>query len=1177
MSLRRSVSVIAAVALAGGLLGFSAMAIEAVAPVGAPVTALAADAAPVTGGLGYTSLPTACRAVDTRNAGGVLAPGGSRNFRMRGNVSLAGQGGSASGCGVPANASAVEVTFTAVTPSGASGFVQAFPAGSSSRATVLNYTVGRSITNTGTIPLNTTVDNDLGVANAGGTIHVIVDVQGYFSPTGGASYVPLPSPCRIVDTRNAGGTLGPGGSRSFRVRTQTGVGFEAQGGTPGGCGIPDDAGGVELSLSVTTPTVADGFIRIAPDGSDTSAAFANYTAGTSITNTGSVAIAASATLDIVVRNFGGTTHVVLDVQGFYTTTGGGTRYQTVTPCRTVDTRNAGGPLAPGRTRTFQTGGTRGEFAAQGTTNPAGCGVPQRAAAVEASVTAVNPTGVGFTRPGPAGSIAAATFLNYSAAGGITNTGTIPLALGGTTDLAITNLGGSAAYLVDVLGYYEPPVAFPRSAETVSGGNHNCVVVGGGQIRCWGNNQAGEIGDGTTTVDRAAPVTLNGYTGAVQIGGGEQRSCALFADGGTVRCWGSNSDGGIGDGTTTGPRTTPTLVAGLNNAVQISTGDSEADHTCALVADGTVRCWGRNDRGQVGNGVAGTTPVTTPTTVPGLTGVAQVESGGLHTCAVLTNGTVRCWGFNTSGQLGNGVAGTTPVTTPTTVPGLSGVVRVSLGSQHTCALLADGTVRCWGSNAEAQLGNGQASSIPVTTPSQVTGLSGATRLGAFEGHTCALLADGTARCWGFNGDGQLGDGTTSTRTTPVPVSGLTGALEVGGGEDSTCALLAAGTVRCWGGNSRGQIGDGTTATRLTPTAVAGFSGVVQVAVGGVHSCALAATGTVRCWGSNSFGQVGDGTTSTRTSPVPVSGLAGVVELTAGDAHTCALVVDGTVRCWGSNGAGAIGDASTTDRLAPVTVPGLAGVVQISAGGAHTCALLVTRVGRCWGNNFSGQIGNGASSATPVTSPVAVSGLTGAVQIAAGLSHTCATLAVDAFVLVGGGARCWGSNGSGQQGTGSTSATPVTSPTLVTGLNGTMTIDAGASHTCVTLTDGTARCWGRNSEGQVGDNTVTPRPSPTPVSEILTSGRISAGGNNTCSTIEAGEVRCWGPTPTGPIQALPTAVILSGGTQVSEGGSHRCAAINDGSVRCWGSNGFGQIGNGVSSATPVTSPVAVPGAA
>ena len=167
MVARSWISAVVAVALLGGLLGLGGVTIEAVAPPGSPLAASEAVATPVTGGLGYTALPTACRAVDTRNAGGVLAPGGSRSFRMRGSVSLAGQGGSASGCGVPANASAVEVTFTAVSPSGANGFVQAFPAGSSSRATVLNYTVGRSITNTGTIPLNTTVDNDLGVANAG--------------------------------------------------------------------------------------------------------------------------------------------------------------------------------------------------------------------------------------------------------------------------------------------------------------------------------------------------------------------------------------------------------------------------------------------------------------------------------------------------------------------------------------------------------------------------------------------------------------------------------------------------------------------------------------------------------------------------------------------------------------------------------------------------------------------------------------------------------------------------------------------------------------------------------------------------------------------------------------------------------------------------------------------------
>ena len=660
---RRWVSVLAAVALVGSLLGFSAVVVEGVAPVGSPVAAPVASAAPVAGGLGYTALAAPCRAVDTRNAGGTLGAGGTRDFRMRGSTTFAAQGGNASGCGVPSTAAAVEVSITAVTPSGANGFVRAFPAGSSVNAAFLNYTVGRGITNTGTVPLNTAVTNDLGVANFGGTIHVIVDIQGYFAPTTGSSYVPLPAPCRVVDTRNAGGTITANGSRAFQV-AGAGGGFATQGGTAGGCGVPDGASttGVEVSLSVITPSVADGFVRVAPnDGSNPNATFINYTAGTGITNTGTVTLSNTQLQDVIVRNFGGTIHVAVDVQGYFTTTPGqGTRYQTVTPCRTVDTRNAGGALAPGQTRTFQTAGDRATFPTQGTANKTGCGIPQRAAAVEASLTAVAPTGAGFTRPGPAGSIAAATFLNYTPVGGITNTGTLPLSLGGLTDLGVTNLGGTASYLIDVLGYYEPPATFPRSAETIdTGGNHTCMIVGGGHVRCWGYNFFGQLGDGTTT-DRLTPTTVTGLTGAVQITAGNSHTCALLADG-TARCWGNNFSGQIGDGTTTS-RLTPSAVTGLTGTVQITTG---SDHSCALLADGTARCWGANFFGQLGDGT--TTDRLTPTTVTGLTGAVQISSGGFLTCAVRADGTARCWGNNGVGQLGDGT--TTNRTSPVAVFGL----------------------------------------------------------------------------------------------------------------------------------------------------------------------------------------------------------------------------------------------------------------------------------------------------------------------------------------------------------------------------------------------------------------------------------------------------------------------------------------------------------------------------
>jgi alpha-tubulin suppressor-like RCC1 family protein len=195
------------------------------------------------------------------------------------------------------------------------------------------------------------------------------------------------------------------------------------------------------------------------------------------------------------------------------------------------------------------------------------------------------------------------------------------------------------------------------------------------------------------------------------------------------------------------------------------------------------------------------------------------------------------------------------------------------------------------------------------------------------HTCALLNDGTARCWGYNGYGALGDGTTTQRLAPVAVSGISSAVALTAGENHTCALLANGTARCWGSNYAGQLGDGTTTERSTPVAVSGLSGAVALTAGGAHTCALLANGTARCWGDNNNGQLGDGTTTGRLTPVAVQGGHGaLLSLVSGPAalHTCAVTADGTALCWGFNYYGQLGNGTTTNSSSPVLVSGLSGI-------------------------------------------------------------------------------------------------------------------------------------------------------------------------------------------------------------------------------------------------------------
>src|SRR5947208_988320 len=269
-------------------------------------------------------------------------------------------------------------------------------------------------------------------------------------------------------------------------------------------------------------------------------------------------------------------------------------------------------------------------------------------------------------------------------------------------------------------------------------------------------------------------------------------------------------------------------------------DLGAFYSCALLQDGTVRCWGDNSTGELGNGAiidaptptALVAPTPTPATTSGSTTAVAISAGGWYTCALLQDGTVRCWGDNTWGELGNGAvlvspSPTSPVTptpTPVTVSGITTAVAIEAGVFHMCALLRDGTLQCWGRGEEGRLGNG--STANSSTPVTVSGIVPAVIAPGAE-HSCAVLRDGTMRCWGDNNFGQLGNGSPqgSFSTTPSgPVTGITTAIGASSGAEHTCALLQDGSLRCWGRNVDGRISNGTTTDAFTPVAVTGFGGV-----------------------------------------------------------------------------------------------------------------------------------------------------------------------------------------------------------------------------------------------------------------------------------------------------------------------------------------------------------------
>lgn len=370
---------------------------------------------------------------------------------------------------------------------------------------------------------------------------------------------------------------------------------------------------------------------------------------------------------------------------------------------------------------------------------------------------------------------------------------------------------------------------------------------------------------------------------------------------------------VGGATVAAPRVGNRIAAG-------------GDFSCGISAAGGARCWGNQSDGRLGNGMVNFTGQSVPVDVTGLTsGVVSISAGGGHACALTSAGGVKCWGANFGGQLGNGT--TTGSSVPVDVTGLSsGVVAVSAGGGHTCVITTGGAVKCWGFNA-GRLGNGTTtnSSVPV----DVTGLSsGVASVSAMGQHTCAVTSAGAGMCWGTNNFGQLGNGAMTMSTIPVDVTGLSsGVAAFSGGDNFTCAVTTAGSVKCWGLNGSGEFGNGTVSFgESLPVDVTGLSsGTVAISSGANHSCAVSSVGGVKCWGTNFSGRLGNGTDGTTIettylTPVDVTGLSsGAVAISSRSTHTCIVTATGAAKCWGSsNTAGQLGDGTTTDRLIPVDV-------------------------------------------------------------------------------------------------------------------------------------------------------------------------------------------------------------------------------------------------------------------
>ncbi|MDC0851427.1 S8 family serine peptidase, partial [Euryarchaeota archaeon] len=745
------------------------------------------------------------------------------------------------------------------------------------------------------------------------------------------------------------------------------------------------------------------------------------------------------------------------------------------------------------------------------------------------------------------------------------------------------------------------------------GKSTCAILENASLQCWGSNSGSKLGTGS---DRSNPTAADLGTGlsAVATAVGYYNSCSILDDG-SVKCWGQNNGGSSGTTINIGSgRIAVTITAGF-------------DYACAILDDASLICWGSNGYGQLGDGTTTSASTSSPVTVDigtGRTAVA-VAAGHYHTCAILDNASLYCWGDNAEGKLGDGT--TTTSSTPVGVDLGTGrsAVAISAGGYHTCAILDDASIKCWGINNYGNLGDGTTESTcesSCTPPVSVDLGTGRTAIAISLGitHSCAILDDNSLKCWGYGRNGELGRGSYSDSSTPVLVSlpSSRTAVAVAAGQTHTCAILDNLSVQCWGDNRDGQLGigffgSGTNTEELTPVYVnlSGNLAAVSerdldedgtlnifdthmkstssyIATGERNTCAVLGNASLYCWGDNFWGQIGDGSNSGSTTPVAVSLPTGrtVDSVAVGYSHACAILDNSSLYCWGANNQGQLGDGSSTDSNTPIAVSLPIGrtATMVSAGVEYTCVVLDDASLYCWGNNGYGQLGDGTTTAR--NTPVAVSLPSGRTtsSVDAGRWHTCAVLD-DASLY------CWGKNGYGELGDGSNfaSTTPV-SVSLPSGRTAE-TVSAGQSYTCAVLDNLSLYCWGYNGHGQLGDGSYSD--SNLPVEVSLPSGRTSSSVSTgvhgftsaayTCAILDDSSLYCWGNNANGGLgdgsntnTNTPVAVNLPNGRTADSVSvsRHTCAALDNSSLYCWGVNNLGQLGDGSTSARNTPGAVNLP---
>lgn len=694
---------------------------------------------------------------------------------------------------------------------------------------------------------------------------------------------------------------------------------------------------------------------------------------------------------------------------------------------------------------------------------------------------------------------------------------------------------------------------------------------------FGSNASGQMGFGAGSIYTPIQTPLSEFA---RVAGGHNfskvvtsgmHSCGLSA-GGDIYCWGRNNAGQIGDGTQD-DRYGPTLVdAGVLQFKDVAAGSA---FTCALTTDGKPYCWGQGcwlSLFGTGSCSMNTPWSKSPRLIDGSISFEQISaSDEYHACALTAGGAAYCWGRDYNGVLGvgGGVGGGSKVPLP--VSGGHVFQKISSAYSSSCGLTTDNDVYCWGYGR-----NGNGSSYGYRpNPVKLISSDKFMDVAAGGGQICVLTLVGQAQCWGWNTEGQIGDGTTEERLTPVVVSGGLTFSKIYAAEGYTCGIAADSETYCWGARVAGKLGIMSALSTYTPQHVQTPLPLIQLGLSsqtnGHATCGVSASGEAYCWGDSRSGQIGNGllTTTMVTSPAVSKSLIKFTRISAGSGFSCGLTEVGKAYCWGSNSSGRLGDSSTYHSDSPVPVSGDFRYSKISAGGAHACAIRSDdNAILCWGSNTSGQLGNGANISSNV--PVLVSGGHAFVEVATGNDHSCG-------ISTSGYIYCWGENVSGQLGNGTTVASSAPVPT--SGSNSYHRITAGTGFTCaIATTTNRAFCWGANSRYELGIGNTALKNVPTAVFGGRSFKEIASFDYRTCALDLAGNAYCWGHSTTGMTSggsgSGTTPVLVLGGRlykEISPAINHTCALTVNGAAYCWGYGTDGQLGQGDVGNSPVALPV------